>query len=80
MEKTLKEKKLMDEVEHLIPKLYRNIYNALPRELQKAFADYTFLTLFDAIRPPTPEGMRLARRLVSKWKKDQGWTLEGRKE
>ena len=80
MEKTLKEKKLMDEVEHLIPKLDMHINKALSRELQKAFCDYTFLTLFDALRPPTPEGMRLARRLVSKWKKDQGWTLKGRKE
>ena len=69
MEKTLKEKKLMDEVDHLIPQLCKKISNALPEELQKTFNDYTFLTLFQALQPPTPYGLQIARRMVNRWKK-----------
>jgi hypothetical protein len=60
---------LYNSVEKLLPELMIIIDDALPKDLHKVFAEYNFLTLFDALRPATPVGKMYARRIINRWKK-----------
>jgi hypothetical protein len=62
------DKTLNNAVEKLIPELSKMIDQALPEDLQRAFSDYTFLTLFHALPPGTPRGIVEAKKIVSRWK------------
>lgn len=59
--------KLDAEIDKLIPKISREIDEALPPELQKAFGEYTFLTLFRVCRPPTTFGIEEAQKIMRVW-------------
>jgi hypothetical protein len=67
--RSIMDEELYNSVKKLLPELDIIIENALPTDLHKVFAEYNFLTLFEARRPATPGGKMYARRIVNRWKK-----------